>query len=158
VRHDQRWYYHVDRDYTNLTQPKRSETELKRVNCDQSRSNGKLVITLSSSLGCLYVQNVVPGDGASLVALSNCGRREDRTARPTELCAGLWGPRRGRLGQGRTGQLLPARGSGGSHSNCAQGLGLGALVRGYGAQVVVALGRSTWPGGSQPRAEMALKQ
>jgi hypothetical protein len=34
----------------------------------------------------------VPGDGASLVALSNCGRREDRTARPAELCARPVGP------------------------------------------------------------------
>jgi hypothetical protein len=30
MRHDQHWYYRVERDYTNLTQPERLESELKR--------------------------------------------------------------------------------------------------------------------------------
>jgi hypothetical protein len=96
MRHDQHWYYHVERDYTNLTRLESLESDVKRLNGGHNTIHGKLVVKIISYLhlssSCARTQPL----GLLLLvvkekALSRtlAGRSGDSVARQTHM-----GPRR----------------------------------------------------------------
>jgi hypothetical protein len=50
MRHDQRWYYRVERDGTNLTRQELLKSDLKRLNGRHNTIDGKLVVKIISYL------------------------------------------------------------------------------------------------------------
>jgi hypothetical protein len=55
VRHGQRWYHHVELDYTNLTRQELLKSDVKRINGGGKTMDDKTIITSSSTLVQLYV-------------------------------------------------------------------------------------------------------
>jgi hypothetical protein len=50
MRHDQRWYYRVERDYTNLTRLESLESDVKRINGEGKTMDNKTVNSIIFSL------------------------------------------------------------------------------------------------------------
>jgi hypothetical protein len=44
MRHDQRWYYHVEHGYTNLTRLESLESDVKRINGRDKMIDDKIII------------------------------------------------------------------------------------------------------------------
>jgi hypothetical protein len=101
MRHDQRWYYRVERDYTNLTRLESLESDVKRINDGDNTNNGNLVITsifyLESSSGCDHgeVPLLLTCRGRTPTKLTKGQRRWARTSSNRKQRTG---PRAGLLG------------------------------------------------------------
>jgi hypothetical protein len=101
MRHDHRWYYHIEHDYTNLTRLESLESDVKRINSGRKTNSGRTVIT-----SIFYLEFSSGRGHGEVPLLLTCRRRtptkltkgQRRWARTSSNRKRRTGPRAGLLG------------------------------------------------------------